>query len=41
MFTYINTSFKEMSSQFRSNICTYLLKALHCKSLELLLKDGP
>jgi len=30
-----------MSSQFRSNIYTYLLKALYYKSLKLLLKDGP
>jgi hypothetical protein len=39
MSAYINTSFKEMSSQFESSFCTYLFKALYCKSFKLLLKD--
>ena len=30
-----------MSSQLRSNIYAYLLEALNCKPLELLLKDNP
>jgi hypothetical protein len=39
MFAYINTSFEEMSSQFGSGFCAYLLKALYCESFKLLLKD--
>ena len=41
MFAYINTSFEEMSSQLGSDICAYLLEALHCESLELFLKNSP
>ena len=39
MFAYIDTSFKEMSSQFGSGFYAYLPKALHYESFELLLKD--
>ena len=41
MSAYINTSFEEISSQFGSGFCMYLLEALHCESFELLLKDEP
>ena len=41
MFAYVDTSFEEMFPQIGSNVCMYLLEALHYESFELLLKNKP